>query len=150
MKQGTQTTVPATSGSNALLHIFGGLNLVTGEVVATFARQRNSDSFIAFLEQLMLHAYPQQAVYLVLDNASFHRSASAQAAIALFEPRLQIFWLPPYSPELNPIEPYWRYLKTQAYGNRTFTNLTEVEAAVGQVLARQNDLHTPDRYHLSN
>lgn len=150
MKRGTQTTVPATSGSDALLHIFGGLNLVTGTVVATFAHQRNSDSFIAFLEELMLHAYPQQAVYLVLDNASFHRSASAQAAISLFEPRLQVFWLPPYTPELNPIEPYWRYMKTQACGNRTFKNIAEVEAAVRQVLTRQNDYHTPDRYHLSS
>jgi transposase len=39
-----------------------------------------------------------------MDNASYHKSASALAALSLFEHRVMLVWLPPYCSDLNPIE----------------------------------------------
>jgi transposase len=150
MKKGMQQSVPAQAGSKRMLHISGGFNLLTSEVTVTTAQTRISDDFIAFLEELMLKRYPTQAVYLILDNASFHHSAASRAVISLFGARLQTFWLPAHCPELNPIERYWRHLKTKALGNRSCNNLDEVEQAIRKEVANQNTPTSTDRYTAYN
>jgi len=97
----------------------------------------------------MQNTDPSKDVCLVMDNASFHRGKAAEAAIALYEPRLQAFWLPPYSPQLNPIERFGRYLKTTAYANHPLASLASVREHLLVVLNRQNQLDNPDRYQLS-
>ena len=49
------------------------------------------------------------AILVVLDNASFHRASSAEALAR--ERGVELLWLPPYSPDLNPIEHFWARLK---------------------------------------
>lgn len=146
MKKGEQKRVPAGHNATQLVHIFGGLNHQDNTIVATFAAKRNSAGFIAWLEYLLFEVYPEETIYLVLDNASFHKSAAARAACALFEERLVIFWLPNYSPQLNPIERYWRHLKQQACGNHLFTSQEELLTALRTELAHQNDTTQSNRY----
>jgi transposase len=52
---------------------------------------------------------------LVIDNASYHQSASARAALSLFEHRVMVIWLPTYCSDLNPIERFCRFLKDLAW-----------------------------------
>jgi transposase len=50
---------------------------------------------------------------LVLDNASFHKSKAVKERLEEWQEKgLYIFYLPPYSPELNIAETLWRILKT--------------------------------------
>lgn len=137
MKKGQQLRIPAAKSATERVHIFGGLNAYDDTLVYTFAANRNSDGFVAWLEHLMFEVYSKATVYLVLDNASFHKSAVAMAAVSLFEDRLQLFWLPAYSPQLNPIERYWRHLKQQACGNHLFTSLQELHDSLRTQLALQ-------------
>lgn len=145
MKKGEQRRIPAGHGASPPVHIFGALNSRDNTIVATFAAKRNGEGFIGWLEHLLYDVYPQQTVYLVLDNASFHKSAAVQATYALFEERLVIFWLPTYAPQLNPIERYWRHLK-QACGNHLFACQEELLTALRAELARQNDSAQPHRF----
>ncbi|MBS0627149.1 MAG: transposase [Verrucomicrobia bacterium] len=48
---------------------------------------------------------------LILDNASFHKSAESQKIVE--GAGCKILFLPPYSPDLNPIEKYWANMKTK-------------------------------------
>lgn len=48
---------------------------------------------------------------LILDNASFHKSVESQKLVE--EAGCRILFLPPYSPDLNPIEKYWANMKTK-------------------------------------
>jgi len=57
-------------------------------VTWTIAEKKNSETFIAFLEELLVKKYPTGRIVLVLDNASYHKSGSALAALSLFEHRL--------------------------------------------------------------
>ncbi len=90
-------------------HIFGGYNWLQDTITWTTAKTKNSAAFIGFLEELLVKRYPTKRVILVMDNASYHKSASALAALSLFEHRVMVIWLPPYCSDLNPIERFWRF-----------------------------------------
>ena len=68
----------------------------------------NTDVFYAWLTQDLLPKIPPQAV-IVRDNASFHRRQDIQEAIEAAGATLE--FLPPYSPDLNPIEKKWAQAK---------------------------------------
>jgi len=78
----------------------------------------------------------------VLDNASLHRSAVVQAALpALWARRIYLYFLPPYSPELNDIEPVFRVIKHQDMPERTYTTDAALEAAVDTAFAAYETRH---------
>ena len=65
-----------------------------------------SKDVIRFFQHLLRHI--QGEVVVVLDNAGNHRAKATQAFVQLHE-RLSLVFLPPYAPELNPIELVWAY-----------------------------------------
>lgn len=67
-----------------------------------------TDVFSAWLTQDLLPRLPENSV-LVLDNATFHKRNDIQESIAAAGHTL--LYLPPYSPDLNPIEHTWAHLK---------------------------------------
>lgn len=69
----------------------------------------NGPVFVEFLKRLMHNA--QRPIFLILDGGSFHRSGPVRDYVRSLEGKLQLFFLPPYSPELNPDEQVWNYVK---------------------------------------
>ena len=67
----------------------------------------NGSVFVEFLQRLMHHA--QRPVFLILDGGSFHHSTPVRDYVDSLEGILQLFFLPPYSPELNPDEQVWNH-----------------------------------------
>ncbi|MBM4427585.1 MAG: hypothetical protein FJ031_10125, partial [Chloroflexi bacterium] len=57
----------------------------------------------------------------------------------LFEHRLLVIWLPPYSPELNLIERYWKHLKELACVKKLHDSIEDVLASAEYMLSQQND-----------
>lgn len=78
--------------------------------------------------------YPTGHVVLVSENFPYHKSASALAALSLFEHRVMIIWLPPYCSDLNPIERFWRHLKDLACANTLEDNIEDVVKATEEIL----------------
>ena len=68
----------------------------------------NEESFLAYAEQVLLPALEEGDV-VVMDNLSTHKTASVEAAFA--KQGIRILYLPPYSPDLNPIENMWAHVK---------------------------------------
>ena len=66
--------------------------------------------FIEFLKRLIDKA--PTTVFLIVDNHSVHRSSEVREFVKSTDGRLRLFFLPPYSWELNPNEDVWSYLKT--------------------------------------
>ena len=92
-----------TNAIGALL----GKNLLT---LSLFDCNINTDAFSAWAEQDLLPKLPSESV-LVMDNATFHKSKSMQEKIRGAGHILE--YLPPYSPDLNPIEHKWAQAKSQ-------------------------------------
>jgi transposase len=150
MKRGQQRRIPATRpGAKQKRHIFGGYNWLEDTITWTTARTKNSATFISFLEELLVKQYPKRRVVMVMDNAAYHKSASALAALSLFEHRVMLFWLPPYCSELNPIELFWRYLKDHACANKLQDNIEEVVKAAEKILTAQNGQTVDSKFHVS-
>ena len=86
-------------------------------------------------------------VVVVLDNAGIHRAKAVQAFVQTQE-RLSLVFLPPYAPELNPIELVWAYVKRNVLGNfcaRTLDALrAQLEVAWGWVRYLELPQHLMD------
>jgi transposase len=143
MKRNQQLRLPAAPEQRAYLHLIGAYNWRTDTAHCLPVERKNSQSFIEFLEYLLIECYPTQSVVLVLDNASYHHSAATRAALSLFEHRLLIIWLPVYSPDLNLIERFWRHLKDLACANKLYLTLDSLWENVQRILAAQNNPSSP-------
>ena len=79
----------------------------------------------------------RKKLILIWDNASSHKSQTVKDYLATQEresPRIWVENIPPYSPELNPIEQVWGYLKKQL-ANRFFETTALLRQAVEKELA---------------
>ena len=91
------------------LTILGGLSAEGLCACMSIEAATSTEVFLAFVREVLLpELRPGQVV--VLDNLSAHKAAEVEALIRSVGCRL--LYLPPYSPDLNPIEPCWSKLKT--------------------------------------
>ena len=96
-----------------------------------FERTLTSDDLIAYLrERLPASDVPR---VVVLDNASLHVSKVTKAARPeLAKLRIYLYYLPPYSPELNEIEPVFKQVKHHEISQRSHTSKAELRGSVEQ------------------
>ncbi len=92
---------------------------VDAEAVSVFLAQTAAD-------------FPDDYCVMLLDGAGWHR-----ATVLRVPSRLRLLPLPPYSPDLNPVEHVWKHLRENYFGNRVFPSLS---AVVDQLWAGLHDL----------
>jgi transposase len=131
-RRGQQPKVK-TSGKRKGYKVFGLLDYFTGRLFYQGQEGRlNSAAYITCLTRVLEHT-PQDIV-LIQDGAKSHTSAETKAFLAQQTARLQVFQLPTYSPDYNPIEKLWKKLTqqdTHLHYFPTFEALTEkVEQAL--------------------
>jgi transposase len=112
--------------------LFGALNLRTSRFYWKQADAGNSQQFIMFLYQLH-QSWPDKKLIIILDNGSIHKSKKVQKFI-LKHGWVKLFYLPPYSPEYNPIERFWHWLKQKVYGCKSFTKMDELIQQVRKLI----------------
>lgn len=144
-QQGTLTKVWAAKGSRPTavkqteyewVYLFAAVNPVTGESSAMLAPTVNTDYMNAHLRFISEQAGCDKHVVLILDQAGWH------VAKALKVPKnITLHHLPPYSPELNPVERVWAYLKSHYLSNRIFLDYDDL---FGACRAAWNRLTNPD------
>jgi transposase len=122
-----------TSGKRKGYKVFGLIEYFTGQFFYQGQEGRlNSTAYVAFLRRVL--AQTTQPILLIQDGARYHTSAETKAFFAQQAPRLQVFQLPTYSPDYNPIEKLWKKIKqqdTHLHYFPTFEALTEkVEQAL--------------------
>jgi transposase len=118
MRQGQQVRIP-TPLQNDDFCLYGSLELFSGQCHYAFFDKTNSDSTIAYLEQLN-DCYSGRDILLIWDQASYHTSRKVEDWLA-DHPNITVFYLPKRSPQLNPVEAIWRLLKNRVAANLTRT-----------------------------
>jgi len=77
-----------------------------------------------FLEELAKYLGDRRII-LIIDSASWHKSCSMKIPV-----NISLIHLPPYSPELNPIERLWLYIKNHVIKNRIYNTIGDLENAL--------------------
>jgi hypothetical protein len=148
-REGTRVVVPSEAPQGRRVNVVGALapdGPAPRLVYASRAGKRDSTVVLQFICQQVagLPADPAalpagyrraRPCVIVLDNYSVHRSKVVQAV----QPALEaaggaFYYLPPYSPELNQIEPLWRHVKYEDLPERSYATGDALKAAVDQVL----------------
>lgn len=93
-----------------------------------------ADVICDFLKRLMHNA--ESPMFLIWDGHPTHKSTKVRECVESFDGMLEIYFLPPYSPELNPTEQVWRSVKTHSVGRKTLLGPDHLKTAVMGALQR--------------
>ena len=134
MLPGAQKTV-RTPGQNQKHYLAGALHTRTGQVLWVGNGKKNSYLFLQLLRRLA-DAFPRATkLHVVLDNYGIHSSRLVQWALTEeFHGRIVLHFLPPYSPDHNPIERLWRELHANVTRNHRCPTLPELLQRVAAFL----------------
>jgi transposase len=99
------------------IYLYGAVNPLSGDSVALLAPTVNTPLMNHFLRMLSEHVPVDIQVVLALDNAGWHVAKSLRVPH-----NICLLPLPPYSPELNPIERLWCWLKEHHLSNRVYAD----------------------------
>jgi len=132
-QQGTMTNVWAPRGSRPTairqteydyLWVLGVVCPETGHAEGLLSPQLNAAIVGVFLEQFSQTIPEGEHAVMIWDGAGFHTAKKLQPPS-----NISLVKLPPYSPELNPIENLWHYLKSHYWSNRAYANYEALETA---------------------
>jgi transposase len=84
--------------------------------------------FVEFLKRLM-HGWGK-SIFLIVDGHPTHKARLVKTFLERMKGKLRLFYLPPYSPELNPDEYVWNDVKNNAVGRSMITNTKNLRSAV--------------------
>lgn len=93
-----------------------------------------TEQVLVFLRHLLRHV--RGRIIVIWDNIRPHKAVSVQRLVDENRGRLSLEFLPPYSPELNPDEWVWRYLKHVELANYAPFSLCELKVALRSAVQR--------------
>lgn len=111
------------------IYAYSALAPQTGDCFSMIAPHCNTEAMNCFLSQLCTQ-YADYRIVLLLDKAGWHISKSLQ-----LPDNILLLHLPPYSPELNPVELLWREIRRKHFHNKIFNSLDQVEDSLSDALA---------------
>ncbi|WP_257390047.1 IS630 family transposase [Streptococcus pseudopneumoniae] len=101
-------------------YCYGAVDAHTGESFFLIAGGCHTEWMNAFLEELS-QAYPDDYLLLVMDNAIWHKSSTLKIPT-----NIGFTFIPPYTPEMNPIEQVWKEIRKRGFKNKAFRTLEDV------------------------
>ena len=119
-----------TFGQRKTAHVFGAVTLERlPRFHDLFASVFNGRTFHGFLKRLVRNS--RRKIFLIIDNAPCHRlKPEGKLWLASNRQRIELFRLPPYSPNLNAIEGAWKETKKRTTHNRFFRTTDERDRAL--------------------
>lgn len=113
-------------------YLFAAVDPRSGECFILELPRVDTEIVNIYLKELS-ETYPNKNILLIWDQAGYHKSKGLRVPA-----NITIETLPPYSPELNPAERLWRWLRRHACRNRLFKSLDEQAEALEQTIRTLN------------
>ena len=101
-------------------YAFGAVDPVSGDSFFLVMPYSNTNCMNLFLQKLS-EQYPEDEILLVCDGATWHKSN-----MLVVPDNIHLFYLPPATPEMNPIEQIWKELRKLGFRNEVFASLEKV------------------------
>jgi len=152
-RQGSLTSIWAEPGSRPhaprdqgydLAYISGAVCPARGVGAALALPQVNAEALNRLLAEISAQVAPGAHAVLVLDGAGWHQPGGKLR----LPDTISLWKLPPYSPELNPVENIWHFLRHNDFANRvsdTDTAIVDARCSAWNTLIAQPDIAQPDR-----
>ena len=116
-------------------YAYGAVDVISGELDSLILPHVNTDCMQIFLDEVGAR-HPQRRIIMVLDGAGWHTAAALNPPT-----NMKLLSLPPYAPELNPVEHLWDELREKFFHNKAFISMDALEDQLEAGLrALENDL----------
>ena len=126
IKKGEVKTLPTTSAQYRM-HFVGAVDLEGMEVIAKEYETVDAESVIAFFKE-MEAASEASKIHIICDNGRSNKNKKLEEYLKTS--KIEIYYLPPYSPNLNPIERLWKVLREKKTYNRCYEKFIDFKSAI--------------------
>ncbi|WP_425362241.1 IS630 family transposase [Candidatus Tisiphia endosymbiont of Mystacides longicornis] len=132
-RKGIRTQVKIKIGFQNF-YVYSAVNPITGDDFSLMMPNVNTMSLNMFLAEMSKHIGVQKAI-VVMDCAGWHKSKDL-----VVPANIEILYLQPYSPELNPAERLWEHLKSETIKNKVYNTIEQLEIVVSSSIKNLNTL----------
>ena len=129
-----QTPVVATTGQRQKVNVISAVTAAGGFWCQIYTERLNAQLFVRFLREFMRGR--SGPVYLVVDGHPAHKANAVKAYLQQLAGRLELYFLPPYAPDLNPDEFVWAYMKTNGVSKKPLQQNESLTKRVESDLAK--------------
>lgn len=118
-EKGIQPLIQQKQRKRERLTLFGAVNPISGEVIVQQAERGNAKTFKKYLKKVLRHYKNIKGkIHMILDNVRFHHAKALKPFLDKHKNKLELMFLPAYSPDFNPIERVWWYMRKKITNNR--------------------------------
>lgn len=133
-----------TNADHNRLNLHGAVDPITFDVIVRQEDTINSAAVIRLLTQIELKNPNAECIYFICDNARYYKSK--EVADWLETSRIEMYCLPPYSPNLNIVERLWKYFRAEVMANTYYATFSEFRRVASDffrlIRHRKADLQT--------
>lgn len=127
IRKGHRKEIPTNTGRQRI-NLSGAIDIDSKQVHIREDETLCANATIAFLEQIQ-SAYPgKQKIHVFSDNARYYKNKAVTQYLTTS--KIELHFLPPYSPNLNPIERLWKLLKERILYNKYYEKYKDFRNAV--------------------
>jgi transposase len=126
IKTGEEVEIKTNSGRKHL-NISGAIEVNSQDIITRSSDRVNAGSICILLKAIKDKNPFDKNITLIMDNAAYNRSWKVKTLAK--ELKIKLFYLPPYSPNLNPIERLWKFMKKKVIYNKYYEKFNEFESA---------------------
>ncbi|WP_394698568.1 IS630 family transposase [uncultured Methanospirillum sp.] len=102
------------------ISVFGTVNNQDGRFMYDISPVFSAETFLEHLKHIIQYKTPKKKILLIIDNARYHHATWLIPWLEENKRKIQLFFLQPYSPELNPVELVWKETRHSEAHNRYF------------------------------
>jgi transposase len=127
IKRGVRKELPANTGRSRL-NLSGALDIFSHNIVIQEDQTLNAESTLQFFQRIEEAYHGKQKIHVFCDNASYYRNKTVKEYLE--KSKIIHHFLPPYSPNLNPIERLWKWMKECVIYNTYYEYFEEFKKAI--------------------
>lgn len=133
-----KTPVVKTTGARFKINMISAVSGKGGLRFMVTEKRFNATVFIEFLKRIV--EGQERPVFLIVDGHPVHRSKKVKEFVTSLQGKLELYYLPGYSPELNPDEQVWNHVKRHTVGKMVITDPDQLKRIVSSALRRLSKL----------
>jgi transposase len=126
IKRGQDREIRSNSG-RCRLNINGAVNTASLQTIIRYDDTINAQSTIQLFQQIEANNPTAGHIYIICDNARYYRSRLVNGYLS--DSKIKLVFLPPYAPNLNLIERYWKFFKKKILYGRYYETFTLFKSA---------------------